>query len=161
MRSFYFSHDSNAHDDPKCMFLIDQLNLEGYGIFWLLIEILREQPNYRYPMALLPVIAKKYNSSSQKFEIVVKNYGLFQIENDEFFSLSLNKRMQKMEKEINKKRESGRKGGIASAENRKKLIQKYENELLQSNLQNKTFSKDDSIEALLGQCSSNAPPIKE
>ena len=38
--AYYFSHDSNAKDDPKCMVLIDQLGLEGYGIFWVLIETL-------------------------------------------------------------------------------------------------------------------------
>ena len=35
----YFPHDSNAKDDPKCMVLIDQLGMEGYGIYWVLIEL--------------------------------------------------------------------------------------------------------------------------
>ena len=37
----YFPHDSNAKDDPKCMILIDPLGPEGYGIYWVLVEILR------------------------------------------------------------------------------------------------------------------------
>ena len=56
--AYYFSHDSNAKDDPKCMLLIDQLGLEGYGIFWILIEVLREQPEYRYPIDLVPILAR-------------------------------------------------------------------------------------------------------
>jgi len=44
--AYYFSHDSNAKDDPKCVLLIEQLGLEGYGIYWILIEILRDQPGY-------------------------------------------------------------------------------------------------------------------
>ena len=43
--AYYFSHDSNAKDDPKCMLLIEELQLEGYGIYWILIEVLREQEN--------------------------------------------------------------------------------------------------------------------
>lgn len=30
--AYYFTHDSNAKDDPKCALLIDQLGMEGYGI---------------------------------------------------------------------------------------------------------------------------------
>ena len=36
--AYYFSHDANAQDDPKCMLLIDQMGLEGYGIFNLPIS---------------------------------------------------------------------------------------------------------------------------
>ena len=34
--AYYFTHDSNAKDDPKCALLIDQLGMEGYGIYWML-----------------------------------------------------------------------------------------------------------------------------
>ncbi|MFR4036304.1 MAG: Lin1244/Lin1753 domain-containing protein [Butyricimonas faecalis] len=57
--AYYFTHDSNAKDDPKCALLIDQLGMEGYGIYWMLIEVLRDQPDYKYPLALLPSL--KYN----------------------------------------------------------------------------------------------------
>lgn len=94
MKSLYFSHDANAHDDPKCMLLIDQMGLEGYGIFWILIEVLRIEPDMRYPFNLLPILAKRYNTSAEKMLTVVTKYNLFQIENDEFFySESLQKRI--------------------------------------------------------------------
>ena len=41
--AYYFTHDSNAKDDPKCALLIDQLGMEGYGIYWMLIEVV-ERP---------------------------------------------------------------------------------------------------------------------
>lgn len=44
--AYYFTHDSNAKDDPKCALLIDQLGMEGYGIYWMLIEVLRDQPDH-------------------------------------------------------------------------------------------------------------------
>ena len=94
----YFSHDANAKDDFKIMLLIEELGLEGYGIFWILIETLREQQNYKYPLKLLSVLARKYNTTLAKLEVVVRNYNLFLIEDDCFFySSSLNRRMQKME----------------------------------------------------------------
>ena len=92
--AFYFPHDSNAKDDPKIVMMIEQLGLEGYGIFWVLVEILRDQPEFKYPLALLPAISRRYNTTTEKVKAVVMNYGLFQIENDEFFfSESLNNRM--------------------------------------------------------------------
>ena len=39
----YFTHDAHALEDPKCMLLVSQLGMEGYGMFWALIEILRLQ----------------------------------------------------------------------------------------------------------------------
>ena len=44
--AYYFTHDSNAKYDPKCALLIDQLGMEGYGIYWMLIEVLRDQPDH-------------------------------------------------------------------------------------------------------------------
>lgn len=96
--AFYFPHDSNAKDDPKCVLLIDQLGCEGYGIYWILIEILREQPEYSYPIALLPSLAKRYGTSFEKIKAVVCNYGLFIIKDDIiFFSESLIRRMKPLE----------------------------------------------------------------
>lgn len=116
--AFYFSHDSNAKDDPKCVMLIEQLGPEGYGIFWILVEMLRDQPNYEYPLSLLPAIARKYNTSTQKVEAVVKSYDLFKITKDEcFFSMSLNGRMESLEEYRLKKSLAGKKGNEKRWEN--------------------------------------------
>lgn len=84
--AFYFSHDMNAQDDPKCMLLIDQLGMEGYGIFWALIEKLRNESTFRLPLSVLPLLARRWNSSKEKLETVVLKYGLFVVEENEFFS---------------------------------------------------------------------------
>lgn len=92
--AYWFKHDSNAKDDPKCVLLIEQLGLEGYGIYWVLIEMLRDQPNYRYPLALIPAIARRYNTTAEKMKTVIQSYGLFDFdEEDFFFSSSLRERM--------------------------------------------------------------------
>jgi hypothetical protein len=114
--AYYFSHDSNAKDDPKCMMLIDQLGLEGYGIFWVLVEILRDQPEYKYPIDLVPIIARRYNTSAEKMKAVVLNFGLFELdEQNNFFSLSLNNRME----HLASIREKRKKAGLISGKVRK------------------------------------------
>lgn len=113
--AYWFSHDSNAKDDPKSMKLIDQLGLEGYGIYWVLIEVLRDQPDFRYPVELLPILARRYNTSGEKMKAVVSSYGLFSVDADEnFFSISLNDRMQILEGY----REQRRMAGLKSAASR-------------------------------------------
>ena len=148
----YFSHDANAKDDFKIMLLIEELGLEGYGIFWVLIETLREQQNYKYPIRLLSVLARKYNTTLVKLEVVVKNYHLFQIENDCFFySSSLNRRMQKMEEAIEQRVIAGK---ISAAKRKQKQIEQLKQ--LEVNL-----SSSDSNERPLNECSANVQQIKE
>ena len=112
--AYYFPHDSNAKDDPKCSMLIEQLGCEGYGIYWILVETLRDQPDYRYPLNMLPILARKYNTTHEKIKVVVGNYGLFVVDEELFFSISLCKRMEKLEM-IREKRKFA---GLKSAEKR-------------------------------------------
>ena len=39
----YFSHDSNAHRDYKMVKLRTKLGWGGYGLFWAIIENLRNE----------------------------------------------------------------------------------------------------------------------
>ncbi|MFX4284862.1 Lin1244/Lin1753 domain-containing protein [Aliarcobacter butzleri] len=134
--AFYFSHDSNAKDDFKCMLLIEELGLEGYGIFWILVETLREQDSFKYPIRLLPSLSRKYNTTLTKMEVVIRNYNLFQIDQENFFfSESLNRRMALMDKA----REQRKLAGIASGKARKK----------------------NKIERPLNECSTDDEQIKE
>lgn len=127
--AYYFSHDSNSKDDPKCVLLIEQLGLEGYGIFWVLVETLREQPQYKYPLALIPAIARRYNTTSEKAKTVVMNYGLFTITDDEMFlSESLIERMQHLEN----KREKASLAGKASAQKRQQLLNERSTDVQQT-----------------------------
>jgi len=110
--AYYFSHDSNAKDDPKCVLLIEQLGLEGYGIYWVLVEMLRDQPGYKYPLSLIPAISRRYNTTFEKMKTVINNYGLFVVDEHDFFSLSLLKRME----HLDSKRIQASKAGKASAQ---------------------------------------------
>lgn len=97
--AYYFSHDANAQDDPKIMILIEQMAMEGVGIFWCLIEKLRAEKDYRLPLSVTGPFAKRWGTSKEKVETVINNYGLFTVENDLFFSVRLiNSMTEKSEK---------------------------------------------------------------
>jgi hypothetical protein len=46
--AYYFPHDSNAKDDPKCIQLIEEQGVEGYGIFITFTERLHGSNFYTY-----------------------------------------------------------------------------------------------------------------
>ena len=85
--AYYFPHFSNARSDRKIKRLRKELGLEGYGIYFMLLETLREQPEYCFPMEDIDLLADEFNTSEQKVRTVISNYQLFEIEEDEkFFS---------------------------------------------------------------------------
>jgi len=47
--NYYLKHDSNAAHDPKVAAMIQRFGMEGYGRFWRLAEILREQADHHLP----------------------------------------------------------------------------------------------------------------
>jgi hypothetical protein len=146
--AYYFSHDSNAKDDPKCVLLIEQLGMEGYGIFWVLIETLREQPNYKYPIILLPALARRFNTTAEKMKTVVSNYNLFVIDDKDFFSISLMGRMKKLES----KREQQRQAGLKSAQ--KRLLNSVD-----SNISTNECSTD--VQRTFNECSTSVATTLE
>lgn len=94
----YFTHDAHALEDPKCMMLVSELGMEGYGMFWALIESLRRQEGYSLPVAMIPALAQRYNVTEAKLKTVIGSYGLFTIlDGRVFFSESLNRRMEAIE----------------------------------------------------------------
>ncbi len=82
-KSYYFSHDGNAHNDVKLQFLIDELGMEGYGIFWYLIESLFEAGGY-LPIKIIPILARQMNTTQPKVEVIINNYGLFDFMEESF-----------------------------------------------------------------------------
>ena len=109
--TYYFPHEYNAKDDPKCERLISVMGMEGYGIFWALLETLRAQPGYTYPLANIPIVAHKYYTTPELMRRVVFDFGLFTIVEDKiFFSKGLLNRMQPMDERRKKKSDGGKKG---------------------------------------------------
>jgi dGTP triphosphohydrolase len=106
--AYYFSHDSNAKDDPKILQLRMEMGWEGYGLFWAVIEMLRNEKDFR--------MRKHYSSiafalQSQEFNIrnLINDFNLFEIDEEFFWSESLLKRMELKEERSEKARESAKK----------------------------------------------------
>lgn len=100
--TYYFSHDYNAHNDFKILFLRQQLGMEGYGIYWFLIESLANS-NGTLPLKIIPALSMQMHTTEAKVEAVIKHFELFEITENDFFSIRLNKNLQKLHdiKEIN------------------------------------------------------------
>lgn len=113
--AYYFSHDSNARNDIKILRLRRSLGLEGYGIYFCLIEMLREQDDYKMSMSSIPDIAFELHASDEKVKAVICAFDLFVIDNDEFFSARLNRSMEEYKSLKTKLSEAGRKGGLSKA----------------------------------------------
>jgi hypothetical protein len=43
--TFYFQHDYNAIADPNMMLLLSKCGLSGVGLYWILVEMLHQQPD--------------------------------------------------------------------------------------------------------------------
>lgn len=44
--TYYFSHDANAHEDPKIVALMVKYTAKGYGWWWIMIEVMFQQKGY-------------------------------------------------------------------------------------------------------------------
>jgi hypothetical protein len=86
--AFYFPHFSNASKDNKIRRLEKELGLEGYAIYFKLLEVLRETTGYKYPMDDIDLLADDFGTSEPKVRVVICNYGLFNVdEENNFFSI--------------------------------------------------------------------------
>ena len=88
-KSYYFSHDYNASNDTKVLFLRHQLGMEGYGIYWFLIEKLAEAGG-KMPLELIPILSMQMQSTDIKVKGVIMQFDLFSINEGEFWSERLN-----------------------------------------------------------------------
>jgi hypothetical protein len=120
--AYYFSHDSNARHDRKIVALKHTYGLSGYGMWWVIVEILREQADYKleYDEITFIMLADELGTSVEQakdfVEDCINKYKLLVTDHEKFWSESLLKRMQR----LNEIREKRKKAGIASAEKRKK-----------------------------------------
>ncbi len=108
--SFYFSHDSNARNDVKMIAVRRKLGMAGYGLYFCIIEILREQADYKMKLAAIDDIAFNLSVTAEQVNDIIKSYDLFKIEGDSFYSESLIRRMAMYNEMKDKLSKAGKKG---------------------------------------------------
>jgi hypothetical protein len=105
--AYYFSHDGNARNDEKLLAVRMKYGWEGYGLFWAIIEKLRESSNY--------ILSKDYNlisfdlrTDASTIKSIIEDFGLFLFTEDEkcFYSERLKNSMDYKESKSIKARES-------------------------------------------------------
>lgn len=107
----YFSHDSNARNSDKLIPLRMRLGAEGYGIYFMILERLREEPGYT-SVKDYNMIAFDLRVDTGKVKSVIEDFGLFVFTEDGkyFYSESFKRRMQQKDDKSRKLSEAGKKG---------------------------------------------------
>ena len=101
--TYYFSHDYNARNDIKTQALLVEHGAAGYGVYWVIVEMLHEETNRKLLLNNLSfvVIARQASTSVEQVKAIVEcclEYELFIEEDGYFFSqrvlVNIDKRMQ-------------------------------------------------------------------
>ena len=106
----YFPHDSNARADEKLINLRIRHKAAGYGVYWMLLEIMRDKKDF--------MLRKDYNAiafdlreDASLIKAVVEDFGLFVFTDDGkyFYSESFRQRMQRMIESAERKKAAAQK----------------------------------------------------
>ena len=95
--TFYFSHDYNARNDEKIKRLIRKHGMQGYGVFWSIVEELYNNAN---ALQLdYDGIAFDLRTESDIVKSVINDFQLFNLSGDYFSSQSVENRItERMDK---------------------------------------------------------------
>ena len=96
---YYFSHDCNARNDEKILAMRSVYGLEGYAMYFMIIEILREQNDYKLKITkyIWNTLAMQMHTDASKVQNFVEDcideFQLFVLKDEFLYSESLIKRM--------------------------------------------------------------------
>lgn len=116
----YFTHDSNARNSSKLISVRMKYGAEGYGIYFMIIERLREEEDYS-SLADYERLAFDLRVESTKIKSIVEDFDLFEFTEDgkRFYSKSLTRRMEFKDKKLNQLSEKGRRAAAKRWNNEK------------------------------------------
>ena len=122
---YWFAHPADLrHDRRMRRAMSDFPNGVGYGLIVLLIEHLRCQPNYSYPLQDLDLLAKEFETSLPILQTLITKYEFFEIIENEKEELFISPMLNDLMKPYDEKVEKNRLAGIKSAEKRKEKMKK-------------------------------------
>lgn len=102
MKDYYFSHDRNAVVDDKILEMRAIYGMEGYGCFWVVVEMLSKKDDLKLPLkagtyAALTTICSPTLSMEQFITSCIE-IGLFESDGECFWSNSLRRRAEEADK---------------------------------------------------------------
>ena len=101
--TYFFPHDFGARNDPKLQDVVMNLGQEGIGIYWGIIEMLYEQGG-SLALDKINTISFQLHASKETVQKVVNDFGLFKNDGVDFWSDSVNRRLNKREEIAGKRR---------------------------------------------------------
>jgi hypothetical protein len=128
--TYYFSHDYNAANDVKILFLRQKLGMEGYGIYWFIVEQLA-QSNGELPYDIIPVLAMQMQCDIKIVQKVIDDFGLFVSRGTMFVSERLLNHLELR----NTLKEKGKQGAAKRWGNRVANDVAYANEIKRKEIQ--------------------------
>lgn len=111
--SYWFPHDSNARNDIKILNVRRDHGAAGIGIYWMLIEMLRDQNDYRLSVNSLLAIAYDLHVDEKIIKAIIYDYDLFKIDGEAFYSDRLSRTMSAYNDKKTKLVEAGKRGAEA------------------------------------------------
>ena len=125
----YFPHDSNARNSDKLIRLRMRHKAAGYGVYFMILERLREEPEYT-SVKDYNMIAFDLREDASLIKSVVEDFGLFVFTDDGkyFYSESFKQRMEIKDEQSRKKAEAGKKGLEKRWGNSKNIANAIEND---------------------------------
>lgn len=131
--TYYFSHDFHARKDPKCIALIKDFGMSGYGLYWSLVEMLYEQGGKfkKFPSlysALSHEFGLRENVFTKQIEAMLHKYELLLSDENYIWSDAVLRRLAIREEKRNAKSQAGYLGGIKSGESRRSKKDTKQNE---------------------------------
>ena len=107
----YFSHDSNARNDEKLVGLRMKHGAAGYGVYFMLLERLREESSYT-SVKDYNMLAFDLRVDASLIKSVIEDFGLFAFTDDGkcFYSESFSRRMGVKDEISIKRSEAGKRG---------------------------------------------------
>lgn len=112
--TYYFSHDSNAITDTKILNMRADYTLEGYGLYWCIIEMMRNEEKYRLELssntyrAIKALTATTIDIEKYIYDCI-NEYKLFKTDEKCFWSESLLRRMKLVEEKSERARQKAQK----------------------------------------------------
>lgn len=118
--AFWFPHDAGARNDPKIVRLRRMHGHAGVGVYWYVVEMLREANDDGYELELKSVDDISYDGRFEANMIdSMIEIGLLDSSDTHFWSESLKRRMIRMDEIREKRAVAGAKGGKAKAKSSK------------------------------------------
>jgi hypothetical protein len=117
----WLKHDGNARNDERVLELRAEFGWEGYGLFWALVESMREATEYRLKLARMGGLSAGYGVPIATLMPIVNKaieVGLFESDSEYFWSARLDRDMEIKDDRQARISEAGKRGAAKRWGNR-------------------------------------------